>query len=580
MLDQMIRMRATDESTRDRIFLQFENIRETYEDFYRRSLQFANLFHHMKQDGPFHVGLLMENYPEFVYSLGGCAFAGSVLVGVNYALVGEELARSLNHMDSQLLLTEPKYIPAIQEVMKDLIKLKKNRILVTTCHAESVDLPPGFISLEEKLDEVREALGADFEKEPVADVSGDLPLMIVFTSGTTGAPKGIVNNHYKFIGAGSLFKERLNLGPDDVAFFNQPLFHSNSMFLGLMPAFMAGAGIAFRNRFSSGQWLKDVRRFGATSFSYVGKTMSYLLEVPPTPHDRDHKLRIALGNGAAGEVRRQFGERYGLEHIVELYSSTEAGVTVAREPGDPLDSVGVCPEKVQILNPEGKECPPAEFDADGRMINADEAIGEIVNTIGLGMFDSYYNNPEATDSKTRDGMYWSGDLGHIEIGEKDGEPTRFLYFDGRTDDWIRCNGENFPAEPIEKLVELYHPVSMAAVYGVPCHHGDDEVMCAVVKRADAEFDPAAFHKFLEDLRDMQDLWMPRYVRILQNPPLTETNKLIKKRLQKEQVNPSAISDPLYVRDTERGTYFPFTPEKYLALVEEFKVKGRERFLDL
>ena len=580
MLGQVIKMRGTDEATRDRVFMQFKDIKVTYEEFYRRSVHYANLFLHMRQDGPFHVGLLMENYPEFIYSFGGCAFSGAVLVGINFTQLGEQLARNVNHVDCQLLLTEPKYIPAIQEMKKDFKNIKEGRILVNTCHDKSAELPPGFVSIEDKLDELRKNPGEDIDKEPELQIGVDDPLMIVFTSGTTGAPKGILNSHGKFMGAGGLLNQRLEFGPDDVAYFSMPLFHSNSTFLAFMPALSAGAGIAFRERFSSSRWLEDVRKFGATSFSYVGKTMSYLLEVPPGEHDRDNRMRISVGNGASGDVRRRFIERYGLDEIVEMYGSTEGGATIMREPGDPLESVGACPDDIRILNEDGEECPPAEFDAFGKMINAEEAIGQLVNVSGVGMFESYYKNPEATESKRRGDKFWSGDLGHIEIANRDGEPTRFLYFDGRTGDWIRYNGENFPAEPIEKFVELYPPVSAAVVYGVPCERGDDEVMCAIVERAGTEFDPAAFHMLLADERDMMELWMPRYIRVLQKPHFTETNKLVKKLIQKEQVNLDKISDALYVRDKEKKAYAPFTKEKHLALIEMFKAQGRERFLNL
>jgi fatty-acyl-CoA synthase len=579
MLEKIIRFRGTDAASKDRVFIRFHDYRATYAQFYRRSVRFANLFLHMRQDGPFHVGLLMENYPEFIYSLGGCAFSGAVLVGINYTQLGEQLTRMLNHMDSQLLIIEPKYIPAVQETMKDFDRIGEGRILVNTYHEKHAPLPPGFVSLDEKLHEVAKEMGPDFKKEPGLEIEGDAPLMIVFTSGTTGAPKGSVNTHGKFMSAGGLISQRLALEPDDICYFSQPLFHSSSTSLSLLPALAAGAGIAFRQRFSAGKWLEDVRQHGATSFSYVGKTMSYLLEAPPTHEDKMTHMRIAIGNGASGDVRRRFIERYGLDDVVEIYSATETGIIVIREPDDPLDSVGACPDNILILNEDGEECPPAEFDAFGRMINGEEATGEIVNTTDAGLFNSYYGNPEATESRTRNDQYWSGDLGHIEIAQKEGRPTRFLYFDGRTDDWIRYNGENFPAEPIEKFVELYPPISTAAVYGIPCEFGDDDIMCGLVLKTGSEFDPEEFHQFLDGQGEMHELWMPKYVRILEAPHFTETNKLIKKHIQKEQVNLDTVSDAIYVRDKRERAYIPFTREDYLALIESFKAQGRERFLN-
>jgi fatty-acyl-CoA synthase len=578
MLGETIRNRGTESADKGRVFIRFEDLKVTSEEFYRASIRYARLFLAMKQTGPFHVGVLMENYPEFLYAFGGCALSGAVLVGMNYTQLGEQLARNINHMDCQFLLTEPKYVPAVRDVLKDLQLIKEGRILVNTFHEED-ELPSGFISIKGKLEGVRRAAPAEFEADPNFNILPTDPLMVIFTSGTTGAPKGIMNSHAKFLGAGILINSRLCLTPEDIAYFSMPLFHSNSTFLSLMPALISGAGIAFRRRFSSHHWLDDVRSFGATAYSYVGKTMSYLLEIPPTPQDRDNSLRLAIGNGASGNVRVRFRERYGVERVIEMYGATEAGATILSEPDDPLESVGACPEYIRILNAEGKECPPAEFDEQGRMLNAEHAVGEIVRITDIGLFESYYKNPEATNRKTRDGMFWTGDLGHVEVRQKNGETERFLFFDGRTDDWIRYNGENFPAEPIEKFAELYGPARIAAVYGIPCERGDDDVMCALILKDGQVFDPSEFHRLLENEKDMPELWMPRYVRILQNPPITETNKVIKRVLQKEQVNIHKISDLLYFRDKQSATYVPFTMEHYCALVEQFRAQGRERFLN-
>src|SRR5439155_14541356 len=127
----------------------------------------------------------------------------------------------------------------------------------------------------------------------------------------------------------------------------------------------------------------------------------------------------------------------------------------------------------------------AKLGTDGVLLNADECVGEIVNTAGAGPFEGYYNNDEATFSTLRNGWYWSGDLGYID---DDG----FLYFAGRTADWIRVDGENFPAGPIESAVSRHPDVVLAAVYGVPDEQAGDQVMAALVLREGLSFDPAGF----------------------------------------------------------------------------------------
>src|SRR5262249_49663472 len=158
-----------------------------------------------------------------------------------------------------------------------------------------------------------------------------------------------------------------------------------------------------------------------------------------------------------------------------------------------------------ILDPDtGKECEPAAFDENGRLVNAEAAIGEIVNADGGGGFEGYYNNPEADAERLRDGMYWTGDLGYRD-------DAGYFYFAGRTGDWLRVDGENFAAAPVELVLARHPDVVLAAVYAVPSAEVGDEVMVALHLRPDTEFDPAGFVAFLDAQPDFSPKWTPRFV---------------------------------------------------------------------
>ena len=140
-----------------------------------------------------------------------------------------------------------------------------------------------------------------------------------------------------------------------------------------------------------------------------------------------------------------------MEHVYELYGSTEAPITTLLRPGEPGGSVGRHHSKdIVILNERGEVCPPAMVDAAGRVLNYDEAVGEISKKMAQDdniFFDGYYKNSDATQQKFKDGYYRSGDLGYVRlVGRK-----RYLYFSGRTDDWIRKDGENFSAESVLQI---------------------------------------------------------------------------------------------------------------------------------
>jgi fatty-acyl-CoA synthase len=214
------------------------------------------------------------------------------------------------------------------------------------------------------------------------------------------------------------------------------------------------------------------------------------------------------------------------------------------------------------------------FDADGRLVNADECVGEIVNTAGGGPFEGYYNNDEANARTTRNGWYWSGDLGYLDA-------QRHLYFAGRTAEWLRVDGENFPAGPIEAAVARHPDVVVAAVYGVPDEQAGDQVMAAVVLRPGSSFDPGEFARFLDRQPDLGPKWRPRYVRVGPELPQTATNKVLKRMLVHEKFRHDRVDgDDLWVRERGDDSYRPFAADDEAALRKRFAAAGRERFWDL
>ena len=159
----------------------------------------------------------------------------------------------------------------------------------------------------------------------------------------------------------------------------------------------------------------------------------------------------------------------------------------------------------------GAECPRAEFDAAGRLANGDAAVGEIVNTEPGDTFEGYYRNEEANVSKVRDGIYWSGDLAYRDA---DG----WFFFAGRSNEWLRVDGENFAAAPVERIVLRAPGVRSAAVYAVPDDPVGDRVMVAVEVDEGSDFDLAAFDEFVQAQPDLGPKWVPSFVRIAPELP--------------------------------------------------------------
>ena len=346
--------------------------------------------------------------------------------------------------------------------------------------------------------------------------------MMIFTSGTSGDPKAVQVAHVMVLFAGLMLVDRFSVTSDDCCYLSMPLFHSNAVLAGWTVAINSGASMA-PARFTASRFLDDVRRYDATYLNYVGKPLAYVLATPEKPDDADNPLRVAFGNEAGDRDIEEFGRRFGCE-VVDGFGSTEAAVLITREPGTPPGSVGRGHEGVAVYDAGTvQECAVAVFDEHGALTNADEAVGELVNTTGPGYFSGYYNDPEANDDRMRHGMFWSGDLAYRDA---DG----WIYLAGRTADWMRVDGENLAAAPIERILMRLETISRVAVYAVPDEQVGDQVMAAIVLRDDATLTPAGLEAFLAEQGDLSPKAWPRYVRIAPDLPSTATNKVLKREL--------------------------------------------------
>ncbi len=300
--------------------------------------------------------------------------------------------------------------------------------------------------------------------------------LLIFTSGTTGVPKAVRCTQGRLAGIAEVAAPGYGYTAEDVCYCPMPLFHGNALMALWGPSVMVGAAIATRPRFSASAFLDDVRRFGATKFSYVGKAIAYILATPERPDDAENTLKSAFGTEASVRDRDRFRARFGC-FLIEGYGQSEGGAAINPVLGMPKGALGkpVGGVDLAVMSPEtGEECPPAAFDDEGRLLNAGAAIGEIVNRSGRGSFEGYYRRDDAEQERLRRGWYWTGDLGYVDA---DG----FFYFAGRTGDWLRVDSENFAAGPVETIISRHPDLAVAAVYPVPdtASGAGDQVMVAI-----------------------------------------------------------------------------------------------------
>lgn len=407
-----------------------------------------------------HLGVLLDNTPEFPFWLGAAALAGAAVAGINPTRRGPELARDILHTDCRILITEPAHLPLLRG-----LDLPGVRVLVTGTEEYAALLAP--YAAAKPGDAALRAPGPGSR------------LLLYFTSGSTGAPKAAVCSQGRLAAAGASLARQFSVGPDDVHYVCMPLFHGNAVIADWLPALVGGAAVALRRRFSASAFLDDVQAYGATYFTYVGRAVQYLLATEPRPDDRDHLLRLGFGTEAGAVDAARFATRFGVR-LVEGYGATEGGASVQRTPDTPPGALGRAGagDDLAVIDPEtGTECPPAVLDGDGRLLNGSAAIGELVNR-GRSLFEGYWRNPDAEADRTRDGWYWTGDLFFRDA-------AGFLYFAGRTDDRLRVDSENLAAAVIENILARWPEAAAVAVYGVPDEVAGDQVMAALSLREGA-----------------------------------------------------------------------------------------------
>ena len=544
-----LRARAADSA--ERVFLRAGEDAWTFADTYAEAGRFADLFLRERDaTRPFHVGVLMDNLPAFVFAELGAALAGAALVGLNPTRTGSALARDIEYADCQLVLVEARYAQQLREAIGQSPALR----VFTVDGAEDAEWPA-----------LAAALAQVDSGDPRLPVDSSTLMMIVFTSGTTRAPKGVLNSQGRLMMLGwGAVHQMCHCTADDVVYCAMPLYHANAQILAFAPPLIAGGGLALARRFSKTNFLSDVRRYRATLFNYVGNPLAYVMDTPERPDDADNPLRLAYGNEAPRRYIAAFATRFGCA-VLDGYGASEVGVGFSRAPDDPPRSLGRAPG-VKILDESGHECAPARLDDAGRLLNPEEAVGEIVNTAGRLFFEGYYKDEQATQERTRNGWFHTGDLGYMDA---DG----FIDFAGRDAEWLRVGGENFLARPIEDVVARYPDVLLASVYGVPDPEAGDQVMAAITLQGDGGFDPLAFARFIDGARDLPPRWRPTFVRVAHELATTHTNKILKRALRREKFLVDRIADPVYWRPRGAAEFRRFTTGDLAALRERFERAG-------
>lgn len=435
----------------------------------------------------------------------GLARAGLLEVPLNPAS-GETLLRHLlEHAGASVVVCDSELAGAVRHAAPSTV-----RTLVL--HGDGDSAGPDVTDCD-----LAELLACAATRLPTVDPAA--PAVVLYTSGTTGPPKGALLSHRANVNLARHTVDLLGYTERDRLYSVFPLFHSNARCCSVMAAAEAGADLVMDRGFSAGRFWDTCRSQGITAFNYQGAMMSILHSSPPRPDDADNPVRLAFGAPCPPEIVEAVEHRFGLA-LTEIYGSTEVSVVTDMPPAHRrIGSAGTASVNytVAVVDERDVFVPPG-------------TAGEIVarpNAAGW-MFDGYAGNPEATAASWRNLWFHTGDRGYLDA---DG----FLYFLDRMSDSIRRRGENVSSWEVERVVAEHPSVGQVAAYGVASELSEQEVAVAVVPAPGQTVDPAAVVDHCRGA--LTPFALPRYVRVLDALPLTPSQRVKKYQLRAEGVPP-------------------------------------------
>ena len=407
------------------------------------------------------AALLMANHPEFVEMLVASGIIGLTLVPIDPRTPPERLAFMLTKTRCSLLVAEPEALQSALAVRDAAPDLRCMAVLGNPTSDLATDVVP-YSRLQ----------AANPSSEFAARrCHADEDMQILFTSGTTGNPKGIVYSHRKFTDTARMASMAFGYGPGDALYSGLSLTHANAQLVTLGAALVRGLPVVLSRRFSKRRMWSTVREHRCTSLTLLGGMTTAIYCDPPTAADRDHQVRLVVSAGMPAAIWSDFEHRFGVS-LLEFYGTAEGGLTLKPPGAGPIGSIGKPPPSLstRIVDDEGQDVAAGER---GQLL--------IRSSDGTPFQVSYVDEPEASKAKCRDGWLWTGDVVHADA---DG----WLFFDFRMGHGIRRNGDFIDAASIEKTLAETELVDDVFVFGVPAASrvpGESDVVAAVVFKPEA-----------------------------------------------------------------------------------------------
>ncbi|XP_036400133.1 very long-chain acyl-CoA synthetase-like [Megalops cyprinoides] len=542
-------------------FILFENESYSYLDADKRSNKVARtLSKHARVKEGDTVAVFLGNEPFFVWVWLALAKLGCTASLLNYNIRSKSLLHCFSCCGANVLIAAAELKDAIEEVLPTLREQNVSvYILSKDCDT---------LGIESLVDKIEEASDEPLSPDLRSNVTMKSAALYIYTSGTTGLPKAAVINHER-VWLASCLQTLAGVTSNDVIYIYLPLYHSAGFLMGLTGAIERGITVALRRKFSASQFWEDCRKYNITVIQYIGEIMRYLCNRPKKDNDRDHKVRVALGNGIRADTWSEFLQRYGDIRICECYGATEGNVGFVNYIG----KVGAIGREVFIHK---KFSPYAliKYDTereepvrDSRGFCVEVPKGEtgllVAKITKIAPFTGYARNSQQTEKKKLRDVFEKGDLyfnsGDLLKIDQEG----FVYFQDRIGDTFRWKGENVATTEVADILIMVDCIEEANVYGVKVPGHEGRIGMASLKLKDChQFDGVGTYQHLQTY--LPSYARPRFIRIQDSLVVTGTYKQMKVKLAEEGFNPAVVQDPLYFLDESKG-YIPMKQDLYDAI---------------
>ncbi|XP_068602406.1 long-chain fatty acid transport protein 2-like [Brachionichthys hirsutus] len=508
------------------------------------------------------VALFLGNEPHFVLIWLALFKLGCKASLLNCNIRSKSLLHCFSGCEAKLLVAGADLQGAVEEVLPSLNQMGVCVFMLGDKH--------NVEGIESLSDKIQQASDQPLSPHLRANITLRSPALYIYTSGTTGLPKAAIINHERLWMA-SFLQSFAGVRSDDIIYVHLPLYHSSGFMMGLCGAIERGITVVIKPKFSASQFWNDCRKYNVTVIQYIGEIMRYLCNTPKMDTDREHKVRLAIGNGIRADTWVDFLKRFGDIHICECYGATESNVGFVNYIGKVgaigkehfLHKIG-CPYDLIRYDTEKEE--PVR-DSRGFCVKVPRGeTGLLVAKIGNRTpFSGYAKNKQQTEKKKLCDVFAKGDLyfnsGDLLNIDKEG----FIFFQDRIGDTFRWKGENVATTEVADHLLMVDCIEEANVYGVkvPGHEGRIG-MAALKLKKNTDFDSNAAYQHVKNY--LPSYARPRFIRIQDTLEITGTFKQMKVTLANEGFNPATIGDLLFYLEDNKG-YVPMTQQRFNSIAE-------------